>query len=484
MRARVSWSARGRGVVTGGLACAGLVAAGLGLTVPVAATAATTHVGADVATTHVSADATPSAPHVDPYVGPHAGLYAQPAVESLVYIDESVSEVPNAVAVANDGTIAASLFDARAIALVKGPGTVVTVSLGCSPADVAIHPDATLAWAVCPGDPHLYVIDVASGGVTVASLDLRQADDVVYLPGPDRLVIADFEGGIVVATSAPGYQVIKRIPTPDSRPTVLAVLDDGSRGYAVTDSGRLLAVDLARGTVADLRGQGPGVVLSSIALSRSGTAIYATAYGLTDTDPALLVRLDPVSGDVIQRVPLAFTTPGSTSMAVAAGHRSLSVATGLSMDIDGQSTGTFDVALNEQGVMGDLSALMPVSYLASDVGRSGDGTRVAFGITNSRAAGVRVADPPFPTSITIKGVLRKGKLSLGGATVGLQPGTPLTVHVKDATKKKAPFVVQRVKATVDARGVFSWNGKASVKRVKVFVAAPKSSSPTITITSQ
>ena len=471
MRARVSWSARGRGVVTGGLACAGLVAAGLGLTVPVAATAATPH---------VSATATDSEPYADPYVG----LYAQPAVESLVYIDESVSEVPNAVAVANDGTIAASIFDARAIALVKGPGTVVTVSLGCSPADVAIHPDATLAWAVCPGDPHLYVIDVASGGVTVASLDLRQADDVVYLPGPDRLVIADFEEGIVVATSAPGYQVIKRIPTPDSRPTALAVLDDGSRGYAVTDSGRLLAVDLARGTVADLRGQGPGVALSSIALSRSGTALYATAYGLTDTDPALLVRLDPVSGDVIQRVPLAFTTPGSTSMAVAAGHRSVSVATGLSMDIDGQSTGTFDVALNEQGVMGDLSALMPVSYLASDVGRSADGTRAAFGITNSRAAGVLVADPPFPPGITIKGVLRKGKLSLGGATVGLQPGTPLTVHVKDATKKKAPFVVQRVKATVDARGVFSWNGKASVKRVKVFVAAPKSSSPTITITSQ
>ena len=120
-------------------------------------------------------------------------------------------------------------------------------------------------------------------------------------------------------------------------------------------------------------------------------------------------------------------------MAVAAGHRSLSVATGLSVDVDGQSTGTFDVALSEQGVMGELSALMPVSYLASDVGRSADGTRAAYGITNSRAAGVLLSDPPFPPGITLKGVLQKGKLSLGGATVGLQPGTPLTVHVRDAT---------------------------------------------------
>lgn len=450
MRARVK---RGRGFITGGLACAGLVAAGLAISAPVSATPAASY----------------------------AGGAASPATESLVYIDEAVSEVPNAVAVANDGTIAASLFDARSIAVVKGPGTVVTVSLGCSPADVAIHPDATLAWAVCPGDPHLYVIDVASGGVTVASLDLRQADDVVYLPARDRLVIADFEQGIVVATSAPGYQVIKRIPTPDSRPTALAVRDDGSRGYAVTDSGRLLAVDLARGTVADLRGQGPSVVLSSIALSRSGTALYGTAYGLTDTDPAVLVRLDPVSGDVIQRVPLAFTTPGSTSMAVAAGHRNLSVATGLPMDVDGQSTGTFAVALNEQGVMGELSALMPVSYLASDVGRSADGTRAAFGITNSRVAGVIVEDPPYPPSITLKGALRTGRLSLAGETVSLQPGTQLTVHVKDATKKKAPFVVQRVKATVDARGDFRWRGKSSLKRMQVFVTGPECASPTITV---
>lgn len=457
-------SARGRSFITGVLACVGLVSA---LTVPVAAPSAATYVGLEAVT-------------ATPQVGPHATA----ASASFVYIDEPVSEVPNAVAVANDGTIAASLFDAKSVALVKGPGAVITASLGCSPADVAIHPDATLAWAVCPGDPHLYVIDVASGGVTVASLDLRQGDDVVYLPGPDRLVIADFEQGIVVATSAPGYEVIKRIPTPDSRPTALAVLDDGSRGYAVTDSGRLLSLDLARGTFAHLRGQGLDVLLTSIALSRPGTAIYATAYGLTGTDPSLLLRLDPVTGDVIQRVPLTFTTPGSTSMAVATGHRSLSIATGLPMDVDGQSTGTFDVALNEQGVMGELSTLMPVSYLASDVGRSADGMRVAFGVTNSRVAGVMLEDPPYPPSITLKGVLKKGKLSLGGATVSLQPGTQLTVHVKDATKKKAPFVVQRVKAAVDERGAFKWIAKASPKRVQVFVTGPKSASPTITVKTQ
>ena len=409
-----------------------------------------------------------------------ASAFAQP----IVYIDEPVIEVPNAVAVANDGTIAASLYGAQSIALVKGPGDVVSVSLGCSPADVAIHPDATLAWAVCPGDVHLYVIDIATGEVSTAGLDLREADDIVYLPGPNRLVIADFVEGIVATTAAPGYEVTKRIPTPGSRPTALAVLGDGSRGYAVTDSGRLLAVDLSRGTVTDLRGQGPGVILSSITLSRSGTAIYATAYGMTGTDPSRLLRLDPVSGDVIQQVPIAFAPPGSTSMAVAAGHRNLSVATGLPVEIDGQGTGTFSVAINEQGVMGALSALMPVSYIASDVGRSVDGMRVTFGITNSLVAGVMLEDPPYPPSITLKGVLKKGKLFLGGATVSLQPGTRLTVHVKDAAKKAAPFVVQRAKATVDERGVFRWNGEVSPKRVQVFVTGPKSASPTITVTSQ
>lgn len=390
--------------------------------------------------------------------------------------------MPNTVAVANDGTIVASLFDAQAIAVVTGPGAVVNVALGCTPADVAIHPDATLAWAVCPGDPHLWVIDIATGEWAVGGLGLVQANDIAYLPGPDRLVIADLDGEVLLTSGHDGYEVLRRISTGDRRPMALAPMADGGRTYAVTDIGQLIAVDFGRGTVSELRGFGANTFLTSIALSRSGTSLYATADEMEgSTSRALLLRLDPVSGGVLQRASLDFTPSGFTWMALAAGHRSLSVATGLYVDISGNLTGTFDMAVDDRGALGERSADLPVSYAASDVGRSADGTRIAFGITNGRVAGVLTDDPPYPPSITLKGTLKKGKLSLGGATIGLPPGTPLTVHVRDATRKKTPFVVQRVTATVDARGDFRWNGKSSLKRVQVFVTGPKSASPTITI---
>ena len=455
MRARVRQGIRGHVVSTVGLACAGLVAAGLALSAPVSATPAA------------------------PYVGPGA----KPATDSFVYIDEPVSEVPNAVAVANDGTIAASLFNPQSIALVRGPGDVVDISLGCSPADVAIHPDATLAWAVCPGDPHLHVIDVASGQVAVGSLELKEPDDIVYLPAPNRLVVADFDEGIVVTTGAPNYEVIKRIPTPDNRPTALAVLDDGSRGYAVTDSGRLLAIDMERGTVRELTGQGPDVSLVGLGLSQSGTVLYAAGNRQAGGNwlPCLM-RLDPVTGRVLQEVTLDFVLPGTTSMALTAGYRSLSVATGLGVEIDGKSTGAFAVDLSGQGVMGELSTLLPVSYLASDVGSSADGLTVAFGITDSRVAGVLTpGDQPYPPSVTVQGRLAKSVVTLNGTTTALQPGTPLTVLIQDATKKKAAFVAQPIKAVVDARGAYTWKGKAPSKRVRILVTGPECASPTISL---
>ena len=451
-------SPRGNVVTTVGLACAGLVAAGLTLSAPVSATSATT------------------------YFGPGA----KSGADSFVYIDEPVSEVPNAVGVANDGTIAASLFNSQSIALVKGPGGVVNAQLGCSPSDVAIHPDATLAWAVCPGDLHLHVVDVATGEVRTASMDLAEADDIVYLPGPNLLVIADFAEGIIVATGAPSYEVLTRIPTPGSRPTVLTMLADGSRGFAVTDSGRLLAIDIARKTVRDLTGQGADVTFTGVALSRSGTALYAVGlHRSSGIWPSSVMRLDPVTGRVLQEVPLDFVSPGTTSMSIATGYRMLSVATGLPVEIGGQGSGALGVDLGEQGVMGEVSALMPTSYVASDVGSSADGLSVAFGTTNSRVAGVRTpGDQPYPPSVTVKGRLAKSVVTLKGTTTALQPGTPLTVLIQDATKKRAAFVTQPIKAVVDARGSYTWNGKAPSKRVRVLVTGSECASPTISLTAK
>ena len=119
-------------------------------------------------------------------------LFGAPATASASgqYVDVSIGETPNAVAVADNGVIAASLFDAQAVALVDASGAVRRASLGCSPNDVAIAPSGQTAWAVCQSDPHVHVVDVASGEVSVADMGATGLDDIVYLPAVDQLLIA------------------------------------------------------------------------------------------------------------------------------------------------------------------------------------------------------------------------------------------------------------------------------------------------------
>jgi DNA-binding beta-propeller fold protein YncE len=401
---------------------------------------------------------------------------------ALVYIDEAVTETPNAVAVANDGTIAASLFDNQAIALVTGPGSVVTVSLGCSPSSVAIAPSADTAWAVCAGNPHVIVIDVATGGVSSAGLDLREAADIVYLPGPDRLVVSDLDGQIVVTSTHPNYEPLHVVRTPGFRPDDLAPLADGTRTYATTDSGQLLSVHFSSGRVTALTGQGDSVNVRSVALSRQGTSLYAASYRVGGTTTSLLARLDPVTGSIQQEIPLEFPSPGLTTMHLAAGHRSLSVATGRTIEIAGLPTGAFDIALDDRGRMGAITSLAPITLIGSSVSRSDDGQRAALGTTNSRVvASLLPADRPVSASITVDGRMAKSGIQLSGATTGLQPGSRLTVHVRDATKKRARFVTQARTATVGPRGTYTWKGRATAKRVQVFVTAKDAASPRITL---
>ena len=133
---------------------------------------------------------------------PAAAEVTRQQAQPIVYEDVFVGETPNSVAVANDGLIAASLFNDKSIALLPGAGVVTRVLLECSPSDVTIAPDASTAWAVCKGDPHVHIIDVSSGQRQVADVGLREAEDIVYLPGPRQLVIAD------LAEMDPMYQVL------------------------------------------------------------------------------------------------------------------------------------------------------------------------------------------------------------------------------------------------------------------------------------
>lgn len=415
---------------------------------------------------------------------------AAPRQEPPSVRDEvDVAETPNAVAVANDGTIAASLYNDRSIALVPGTGVVRRIALDCPPSDVAIAPDASTAWAVCQADPHVYVIDVASGERLLADVGLREAEDVVYLPGPRRLVIADLAGEVVVvsATSNQDYEVLERVVTGAERPSDIAMLPSGSRGFAMTDSGRLLAIDITTRTSRVMSGLARGVFLSGIALSRSGTLLYAGAAIESNESGyrSAILALDPVTAKTVQESPLEFTPPDATPIKVAAGHRSLSVATGLGIQLDGESTGLFDVALDDQGRMGERTRIMPagVVRLGSDVSRSADGKVIAAGTTNGTVVDARVDDVPYPPTLRVQGRLTGTSLTLTGTSTGIPAGTRVTVYIRDLTKPKQRFVKQASTTLTDEDGAYRWTGTVRPTRVQVYAeTSTPAVSPVVTIT--
>ena len=403
-----------------------------------------------------------------------------------VVVGPSSRPVPSAVAIANDGTAAAAGFgapDAVGIMPLEGPG--LGASLGCVPVDVAIAPDASYAWAVCQGDSHIYVIDVDTAGVASAGIGTVMTDDIVYVPSVRRLIVADLEGEIVVvsARSIDDYRVIDRIATPDFRPTELAPLPDGSGTYAVSDSGRLAYIDFASGSVTNLTAQGPTTLLQSLTLSRTGTRLYAGAIveSRSGEQRSAVVALDPATGRLMQELPLEFTQPGFTGIKVAAGHRSLSVGTGLGVLVDGQASGALEIALDSHGRMGEVRALFSYTAFSSDVGRSSNGDWAVVATTDATVVVSAIEDSPYPPQISLKGSLRAKKLTLTGATGGMRPGTRISVHVKDLTKGGSRFVQQAVRAEVSPTGTFRWKGKVPSGRVLVYMAAKGATSKSVTV---
>lgn len=395
--------------------------------------------------------------------------------------------VPSAVAIANDGSSAAAgWLDANSVDFLLERGPRVSADLGCRPVDVSMAPDASSAWAVCHGDPHIHVIDVDTGEVSRAGIDMIDADDIVYLPQVDQLVVADLEGEIVVV-SLPDYAVIKRIATPGFRPTVLAPRPDGRGTHAAGDAGALIYVDLVKGTVQDLIAQGGGTQVKSLSLSRTGTRLYAGAVlgPSGGAQRSAVVALDPATGRVLQEVPLDFTLPGFTTINVAAGHRSLTVGTGLGILINGELTGALTIALDATGRLGTVTSLSsPYTWYVADVSRSGDGSFAVVATTSATVSGSYDEDAPYPPGLTVKGTLKRAQLTLTGATRGLRPGTVVTVHIRDLATQKSRFVAQRSKVTVSALGTYSWQGKAPSKRVQVYTTTKGARSATITVSSR
>lgn len=404
------------------------------------------------------------------------------------YVDAALTETPSSVAVSDNGIIVAGLFDARAVAIVDASGAMRTVSIDCSPNDVAISPTGKTAWAVCQGSEHIMVVDVAAGSVTVVSVDKTGLDDVVYLPQVDQLMVASIEGELIRVSqvSTGGYFVLNRVVMPQWRITELAPYGDGSATYAVTDAGDLIFIDIDfGGQVVPLRPRTPDRLFISVAMSPTQTALYASV--VDNSDPAApstsLEVVSPATGLAMQSVPLDLGSAYASTVALAAGHRSVSVGSGVPVPMDGTTSGLVSVPVDDQGRLGSPEALVSGGIAASSVGLSADGSRVAFGTTNSTAVGLRIEGAPYPRAIRATAKARGTSLTVIGSTTSMTPLTRLSVYVRDLTKPKSRFIKQAKSAIVSSTGGFTWKGTMPSRRAAVYLSTGGTRSATVTVTS-
>ena len=423
-------------------------------------------------------------------LGLASALLASPAMASAPgqYVDASIGETPNAVAVADNGAIAASLFDAQAVALVDTSGTVRQASLGCSPHGVAMAPSGQTAWAVCQSDQHVHVVDVASGEVSVASVGATGLDEIVYLPAVDQLLIASIDGQIIEVSdvSAGGYLVTKRVVIPEWRVTELAPYPDGELTYAITDAGDLILVRMeSGGRVVALHRATPERSFLSIDLNRWTTSLYAAVVDSSGPTMRTSIELIDVGfASARQSVDLEFTLTGATNVQVSAGYRGIYVSAGLLAQTSTGESGLLELPISERGVLGPVKSAPVSAAVGSGVGLSHSGGRVAFGTTNSTVVASLLDDRPYAKAVKINASTEEGVLRIRGMTTSLSLSTRLNVYVKDLTVKRSRFIKQKKMTVVTSRGTILWRGKAPSERMAVYVAGEGVSSATITVTAR
>ena len=186
----------------------------------------------------------------------------------------TLPEVPNDVAVANDGTALVSLFNPQQVGVVKPDGSVTLVDLGCSPSAVAIAPDGSTGWTVCQDLPLLMNIDVATGVVALADVGANNPVKIAYSASTQRLIIAGAAGQIVITsvTSLDDYQVIHDFSLGGTY-SALALSNDGREGYLVTDRGAINAFSVESADVRTIN-LDMDIYSTAIAPSPSGRMLY------------------------------------------------------------------------------------------------------------------------------------------------------------------------------------------------------------------
>lgn len=410
------------------------------------------------------------------------------ATGSQAYVEGSVGEVPNAVAVSDDGLIAASLYDAQAVALVTPDGAVRRAALDCSPADVAIAPDGATAWAVCQESEHLNVIDVASLQVSTASMNVGGLDSIVYLPAVDELIIGSLEGWVLAIdeVSGGGYVVRMRSEFPLDAPhrvTELAPLSDGGGTYAITDGGDLLYADLEfGGQYAIIARATSERSFQSVSMSPFDTALYGVVIDSSGPQVATTVEeIDMATGDARQSVPLLVADGFFSTLDLAAAYRAVYVTSGVGVETPSGLNGLLTARVDDKGQVGDVQPAPVAAAGGSGTAVSADFSRVAFGATDGRALGVLIDDVPYPTAIRVTARAKGTKVTLSGSTTSMRPLTSLNVYIKDLTKKKARFAKQSKAAVVNYEGRIAWSGKAPSKRFAVYVSGDGAKSATVTV---
>ena len=478
------------------VACACATLVGSGAAGAASAPVASPYVVADAtpASPYVVADATSASPYVVADATPAPPYVVADATPAPPYVVASLPEPPNNIAVSDTGIIVASLFDARAVAMIALDGTTRIVDINCSPRDVAIDPSGETAWAVCTDSEHISAIDAVTGAVTQAGIGATGLDDITYLPAADRLLVASIEGfgGQIITVSGVEdgqYEVTDRVVSDSYGFTQLAPFPDGSRTYARTDGGALLYVDIEMaGQIIELRRPTTGRTVASVALSPTGTALYVVAQDFTDESDVRMTieRVNPSTGAAMQSVPLDFTIPSGTKIDIAANHRSVFVSSGISIRVGDATSGLIRLPTDGRGRLSAPESLDQTSTIGTGVDTSSRGGRVAFGAiqtqsTDYRAVGMQTEGRPYPRAIAVTASAKGAQIKVTGTTVSLRPVTKLTVHVKDLTKAKARFVTQATPAFVSITGTLAWKGKAPSKRFALYVSGGGTQSNTVTV---
>ena len=396
------------------------------------------------------------------------------------YAEVSFLEVPNAVAVADTGLMAVSLFDQKSVALVSPEGTVQTAEIDCGPVGVAINSEGTKAWAVCRDSAYLYIVDTATATVGIAGFGEVGAEGIAYRPSADEILLATPTSQSIVVIGdikADNYLIEGKIPTPGLGVWTLALAPGGNTAYGVTISNKVVRLDLSTQTVTALGGA--DMAAWSVAVSADGTTLYCGAWIGGDNGYPAIRSIDPATGATRQEVRLNFSIPGSSAINVAAGYRVLYAAAGLGINVNGTDTGLLALPLDSLGRMGPVGTFTSTAGYGSAVGLSTDRSRLSVSLTSGIAMAMVTGDTPYPASLSLRAKTAKGSVTLTGRAVSIPVGTRVTVLVKDLTAKRPRFVAQAKTAVVGANGRFSWSARMPSKRFEAYVSAAGVRSSTV-----